>query len=261
MITYIDLLAVFFSLIFLGYGTWNDLKIRQVSNTVWILFLPIAIILTGLRVFLQKELILISLLSIFIIILISFLGFYSGMMGGADSKAYICIGVAMPLYPSFVNSFFHPFFPLAVFINSFIISSTVFIYSFLRNIFWIFFKKESLFLGFENEPLWKKLLVLISGYKMSVKDLERKIRYFQPIEEVKMEDSVAHRNFRIVTKVDDIDFQSFNNLMKKRTNEKLPNYVWVTPLLPMILFIILGYIITLFTNDIIFTIFRAIANS
>ena len=133
MIAYIDLLAVFFSLIFLGYGTWNDLKIRQVSNSVWIAFLPIAILLTVLRILLRRDLMLISLLSILIILSISFLGFYSGMMGGADSKAFICIGIAMPLYPNFVKFFFHPFFPLSVFINSFIISSIVFVYSFLRN--------------------------------------------------------------------------------------------------------------------------------
>jgi preflagellin peptidase FlaK len=189
----------------------------------------------------------ISLISILIITILSIIAFYSGIIGGADSKAFICLGLAMPTYPIFVKQFFHPFFPISTFINSYIISCIIFIYAILRNLQWKFVKKEGLYTGLEEEPYWKKILAFVSGYKIDLsKKSNDKLHYF-PLEEIKFEDGIMHRNLRFFLKIDNGEskiIKNFNPEILKSKN------VWATPMLPMLVFITFGYLATLILGDV-----------
>ncbi len=249
MILFIDYIAVALSIIFLAYGSWSDIKTREVSNLVWLFFLPIGIALTFFRILLNTDLMIISLLSIVIIVVISTVGFYGGMMGGADTKALICIGIAMPIYPSFLTRFIYPMFPLSVLINSFLIASLSCIYSMLRNSYWIISKDENLFSGFHGEPLWKKLLIFISGYKMSSSELTGKSHFF-PLEEVDVKDGNMIRRLKISARIES-ENSILDDLLEHYSKGSDMKYVWVSPMLPMLLFITIGYSLTLIVGDVL----------
>src|SRR6266566_4881317 len=60
-------------------------------------------------------------------ILVAFLLFQFSVMGGADSKALMCLGLALPVSPSFLAPFWQPPFvfypfPIAILVNSFLLS-------------------------------------------------------------------------------------------------------------------------------------------
>src|SRR5256712_13440786 len=60
-------------------------------------------------------------------IVVAFLLFQFGAMGGADSKALMCIAIALPVAPAFLSPLwqapliFYPF-PIAILVNSFLLS-------------------------------------------------------------------------------------------------------------------------------------------
>ena len=169
------------------------------------------------------------------------------MMGGADTKALICIALAMPIYPSFLSGFIQPFFPLTVMMNSFIIGSLISLFAILRNLHWLLFRKEELF-DFKGEPLWKKMLAFISGYKIAFNDLKIK-QHFYPIEEIEIKEGITYKRIKPLIFLEDYETDSFN-IIKKYSKIK-SKYIWVTPLLPMLVFITLGYLLTLIVNDVI----------
>ena len=91
------------SLAFLVYASWCDYKTREVSNSVWIVFAPIALLLTFAQLLFFPPIgdvfqsmsyygISVAITSVFSIAL-----YYVGAFGGADAKALICIALAMPL--------------------------------------------------------------------------------------------------------------------------------------------------------------------
>ena len=254
MILLIDYLAVILSVFFLAYGSWSDFKVREVSDIVWAIFAPIALALTSSRIFLREDLLIISLISILIIATISFIGFYSGMIGGADVKALICLGIAMPTYPSFVTGFFYPFFPLAVLINSFLAASFICFYAILKNFHWTLSRKEGLFLGLDKESYWKKSLAFISGYKIRLDDLRHK-RHFYPLEEIGSKDGGPYKRLRIIVRIENDEKNSIEELLRKYSKKTSSRNVWVTPLLPILVFITLGYLLTLVIGDIVLRIF------
>ena len=89
------------TLIFLLYSSWSDYKTREVTNRVWAIYAPIALILSLVEflVFEPSKLPLFGL-SAGITIGFALLLFYSGGFGGADSKAFMCIALALPFFPT-----------------------------------------------------------------------------------------------------------------------------------------------------------------
>ena len=85
---------------FLLYASWSDYKTREVSNRVWVIYAPIALALSlsELLLFESSQLPLYGL-SFGVTAGIAFLLFYTGGFGGADSKALMCIALALPFAP------------------------------------------------------------------------------------------------------------------------------------------------------------------
>ena len=120
-------LRILACLILFTYASWSDYKTREVSNTVWIVFAPIAFVLTFLEIYIYEfsELTLqlslygmcFGLTAAFAIIL-----FYSGGFGGADAKALMCLALALPFHPeNLIKPFFseaspisQTFFPITI---------------------------------------------------------------------------------------------------------------------------------------------------
>ena len=115
----LDAARVVLCLSFLIYASWSDYKTREVSNKVWVTFGPVALALTGLQflVFSTQpfELIITYISSFAITSGLALAVFYVGGFGGADAKAFMCIALALPIYPHSLlvpAGFVSPIFPI-----------------------------------------------------------------------------------------------------------------------------------------------------
>lgn len=154
----LDGLRVLISLIFLSYASWADFKTREVSNKVWAIFGPLALLLTIFQYVLSpqdQDLLIYYILPITVTVALSLVFFYAGGFGGADAKALICISLAFPYHSAYLSQLPQEFvfipFPLSVFIYSAFLASFSVVYVLLRSLFWKHRNKKRLFEGFEKE--------------------------------------------------------------------------------------------------------------
>jgi len=252
----VDGISIITCLAFLIYSSWSDLRTREVSDRVWLIFFPVALSLTSIRIALRQELIQISILSVFLGLTISAILLYSGFFGGADIKALICITVATPtplITVGPVICLLHPFFPVTLFCNSCLIALSPAAYITLRNMLRISEGNGRLFDGFEEEPAWRKMLAFISGYRTDFSELKEKHLY--PMEQVSGSDGETVRRFRFFLDVEADQEEIVKGLERHVKKGLIPREVWVSPGLPMLVFFTLGYVSTITLGD--FTIWLA----
>jgi len=255
----INLISILVVLAFLGYGSWSDIKTREVSNIVWLLFAPIGATLTVARLYFSPELLWISLGSIIVATSFALLLFYAGVFGGADAKGLICIGISIPTLPENILAYatlFHPFFPVVVLTNSFLVAISMALYILVRNIFWKYSTHGSLFLGLEKEPAWKKAFALVSGYKADFGEVEEKI-YLYPLEEVVESGGAVERRLNLFVEAE-VERQDLIEKLRSYVEKAvIPREIWATPGLPMLVFVTIGFILAFVVGDLIFSIISA----
>ena len=250
------------SLAFLLYASWSDYKTREVSNRVWMLFAPSALLLSIVELLLYEP----SRLSLFglsfgVTVVIAFILFYSGGFGGADSKALMCIALALPFAPTTlftpilalgVSPLAQNIFPLTIFSNSVLVAAFSGVALLFYNLFWRIKTGKKVFEGtLASEPFWKKVLVLITGYRVSVAKLQAKWHIY-PMEDITEEngEDPAKRKLVVVPKDEGRD-EIVARLSKAVDAGKIDANVWATPGLPMLIFVTVGLIIALLFGDIV----------
>ena len=246
------------TLSFLFYASWSDYKTREVSNSVWIFFAPLTSALTFVEIYLYRfpQLplygVCFGLTTAFAVIL-----FYSGAFGGADAKALMCLALALPFYP---KNLFTPlsgeaspisqrFFPLTVFSNSVLLAALTAFYMLLRNVFWRQKTGEKLFEGHEDESFGRKLLVLITGYKIPFEKLREKWHLY-PLEDIETAEDELKRKLIVVPKDEGRD-ATLERLTNAINTGKVQSVVWASPGLPMLIFITVGLFMALFIGDVV----------
>lgn len=246
------------------YASWSDYKTREVRNRVWAYYAPIAAILIVVELLLfDSSMLPYMALSFGITTGFALLLFYTGGFGGADSKALMCIALALPfstdaLFTPILGASVSPIaqfvFPLTIFSNSVLFAAASGVYMILRNIVWHKRAGKKMFEGtLAKESFVKKLLVLITGYRMKVDVLVAKWHVF-PLEDV---EETAERKLVIVPKEDGRE-GIVQRLTKAIETKQIDDYVWATPGLPMLIFVTLGLIVAVFFGDIVWLIVRAI---
>lgn len=100
----------------IGYAAWCDYKVGEVANKVWI-YAPFALSLTLTSCALNPEQLTYTVMSFVATIAISLTLFYVGGWGGADAKAFLTIGAAMPVTP-FIAPNFMFMYPLTIILVS-----------------------------------------------------------------------------------------------------------------------------------------------
>jgi preflagellin peptidase FlaK len=250
------------SLGFLLYASWSDHKTREVNNRVWILYAPIALALSIAELLLYDSARLpLFGLSVGITVVIAFVLFYSGGFGGADSKALMCIALALPFFPttlftpilaSGVSPLSQNIFPLTIFSNSVLVAAFSGVALLLYNLFWRVKTGQKIFEGtLANEPFWKKVLVLITGYRVSVAKLQAKWHIY-PMEDIAEENGAdAVKRRLVVVPKDEGRDEIVARLSKAVDAGKIGAKVWATPGLPMLIFVTIGLIIALLFGDIV----------
>jgi preflagellin peptidase FlaK len=260
-------IRVLVSLIFLCYSSWSDYKTREVSNKVWILFAPLALALTMTELLLYRasDLFLyvtcFGLTAAFAIIL-----FYAGGFGGADAKALMCLALAMPFYPEKLvmpvpvetSPITKNFFPISVFSNSVLFAAFTAIAMLFYNLIWRLRTHEELFEGdHKNESIGKKILVLITGYKVSVRKLKEKWHVY-PMEDTEENWENKPKRKLIIMPKDEGRTEIVERIDAAVRSGAIPDRVWATPGLPMLIFILAGLIATLLFGDIVWTCIRIV---
>jgi preflagellin peptidase FlaK len=259
---------VILSLSFLLYASWSDYKTREVSNRVWAIYAPIALFLSLAELLLYEPSRLpffglsFGLTAAFAIIL-----FYSGGFGGADSKALMCIALALPfstetLFTPIIASGVSPLsqnlFPLTIFSNSVLFAAASGIYMILRNLIQRATTGKKLFEGnLTNESIGKKILVMITGYKVPIAKLKEKWHVY-PMEDVDTDDENQLKRKLVVVPRDEGRNEIVERLSNAVDTGEISDHVWATPGLPMLIFVTIGLIVALLFGDLVWILVSSI---
>lgn len=244
----------------LTYSSYCDYKTREVSNKVWILFAPVAFILTFLEIFQYES----SQLSFYgicvgLTTVIAVALFYSGAFGGADAKALMCLALALPFYPSGLVRFI-PFemspisqilFPVTIFSNAVLLAAVTSLAMLAYNISWHIGRRKNLFEGdLKLEPIGKRILVMITGYQVSISNLKEKWHVY-PLEDIEENTDKGFKRKLVILPKDEGRKEIVERLDTAIKQGAIQNQVWATPGLPMLIFVTVGLVIALFFGDII----------
>jgi preflagellin peptidase FlaK len=255
LIQIIQFAAIGVSIFFFLLGSIFDLRTREVDDRVWLAFGPIGLTLTIVRLLMDPSTLLITLISIALATLLSFGVFYFGLFGGADAKAIMCLGVTLPLPPTVIQpvlGYVHPFFPVVVLIVGFICSALLAVWFGVNNFLTYLTQGRHMFEGLENESSWKKASALFLGYPTELSKL-RTTFYLYPMEEVVKDDGGSRRSLRLYSNAETDREPLVSELSESLSGLGFKGRVWVTPGLPMLLFILVGLILTLILGDVLFS--------
>lgn len=253
------------ALVFLFHASWLDYKTREVSNVVWIIFAPVAFALTFIELYLYDF----SQISLYglcfgLTAVFSIALFYSGGFGGADSKALMCLALALPFYPQkpFApiigenSPISQTFFPITVFSNSVLFAAASAVFMLAYNVIWHAKKRENIFEGtHRTESFWKKILVLITGYKMPIAKLKEKWHIY-PLEDIEENTEGQLKRKLIILPKDEGRDEIIKRLDTAINAGEIQEKIWATPGLPMLIFVTAGLVTALLLGDIVWTCIR-----
>lgn len=251
---WLDVLRIFLSFSFLAASSWYDLKTREVPNRMWLLFAPLGFMLSFANFLLTKEdsFLIFWLLSSLVTAGLSLVLFYLGFFGGADAKALICLSIALPGYPSSASPLLKslsPLFPLAVLSNALLGSLALVFMITAYNLSRLIQSKGKMFEGLENEPLWKKALAFMIGFKID-SDRLKGVSHYIPLQYFSKDaDGRIIQHLRISPRLEEEAPQK--NEASEDFSEEAGGKIWATPGLPFLVFVTAGFVVTLVIGDII----------
>jgi len=221
----------------LSIASYQDIKSREVSDKVWLPIIVTSIIINAIeKVWIDASIFRFYLLSIAITSFLALTLAYLGLIGGADAKAYICLSILeIPLVAVTVDKLIPG---ISIFMNSVILSVFAMLIIVINNI--ILLLKTELYFP-PNIGILKKIILFLSATIVDLNKVkDQPYKYFilsslQNTVEIK------------------ISIQNMDNYMDiiESLEKKGIKKVWVSPTLPFILFIFIGYLLYLILGNII----------
>ncbi|MGA8904586.1 MAG: A24 family peptidase C-terminal domain-containing protein [Candidatus Bathyarchaeia archaeon] len=249
-----EYMSVSITLVILTVASICDIRTREVPDKVWLIYGPAGLALTVYRTYVDPSQMLFTALSIGFSILLAFGLVFFGVSGGADAKGLICLSLTLPLPPAILSpllGYVFPFFPIVVVVTGYFCTLSVVVWLLAKNLVLLTRLRSGMFKGLEGEPTWKKALAFITGFPTSVRQLQSTF-YLFPMEKVVDDQDGAHRTFQLYSNAD-VDREpvltEFINSMRKVGS---PDIVWVSPGLPLLVFILIAVIIVLTVGDPVF---------
>lgn len=243
----IDILRVLYCTPFLLYSCYTDIHTRKVSNHVW------KIMLIGGALFVLFDLInggIPALIKVAvsggIIFIFVYILFQLGGFGGADAKSLIVLAIIIPVYPEIeVLGLTLPhhgvplidLFAFSVFGNAVLLTIVVPLSLFLYNLYTL-----------KSREILEKPAYIFVGYKADISRLLN--NHIKLIEEYYLSGGEIHTKFRRGGV--DINEDIVNELEKFSGDGLMDRRVWVTPGLPFMIPITLGFFTAVFFGDLIF---------
>jgi preflagellin peptidase FlaK len=246
---------VLLTLLSFAAGSIYDVRRREVPDRVWLIYGLVGFGLTSYHLYVAPSGLALSVVSILLSAGVAFGLNYFGLFGGADAKAIICLSVTIPLFPQNSAPTLNPvlpFFPLIVIVTGFVLAAFVSLWLGLKNLATYLSRGSPLFDGLRAEPVWKKALAALTGYRTSLSNLQSTF-YLYPMEEVTEDSNGARRRFKLFESAAADREELIRKVMVSYSKVGNPELVWVTPGLPMILFFLAALILTIFLADPIFT--------
>ena len=232
---YLDLVRMLVGIFILGYASYTDIKTRRASNLNWLIMGGIGAVLLLVQYLTVGFENLMTLIFIPIMIGLVYLLFQMRLLfGGADAKAIMAIAVLLPVQPA-INQlplWGQSYMPASwtVFSNSLIIFLFIPIALLLYNML-----KRNI-----------KFPHALLGYKMKLEDAREK--FVWPLE--KIQDGKTKLMIRPKEFDSEEEFKEFE---KHKITE-----IWVTPKIPFMIPLLLGFICTFIFGDILFSIMNLI---
>jgi len=263
LLCYVALAKVVLCSIALGLASAQDWRTREVSDAIWLAMGGCGAALTAVELLIDFSYFHLTVLAMSAALCFALgLGLhYLGFFGGADAKCLWCLGVTLPFNPLERLGFDpfgpqNPVFSISIFNNSILTATLLALGITLSNV--AKRTKGPLFTGNEERSLWKRLFVVMIGYRAKIsKVLERKDFYF-PLEEFVLKEGRVERRFKFSARIvsDDL-YATLEDLVKKglvRGDEEL----WVSPAIPLIVNITLGFLTSLLYGDFVLAIIEGL---
>jgi prepilin signal peptidase PulO-like enzyme (type II secretory pathway) len=236
-------LRVALSITMLGYASYRDVKTREISDHVWIIFGAAGLGLNIYEVYTGALGLIPLLAAVGFSTVFALLTGYLGFFGGADLLAFIVMGLLNPVTPfiGFKPLIFSPiFFPLTVISNSVLIGATGVIVVLIFNL--TTSRNEGLFHGYVTPSGWKRVILLLTGVN---KDAEavRGPPYEYPLERIGEGDAI----YLIVRPnlMDDAGASETLNKLRSMGRTR----IWISYSLPFILVLGAGYLSSIMLGD------------
>ena len=229
----------------LGYTSWVDVKTREIYELVWLVFGGMGFVLALYEIYVGSLALTGFVVTVIFSVVISLVLGYLGLFGGADVEAFIALSILHPIPPRGLEPMLgvvSVIYPLTLFSNAALSGASFALVLLGRNLM----KKvsgEALFGGFGEASSIKKLVVMVSGVKMKI-DSVRGPPFQYPLENV---DETFERRLILVPDIQD-DHAAVE--VFRRLGEAGVEEVWVSNTLPFLVFISIGYVITLVLGDI-----------
>jgi len=246
---------VIVSIVFLSVSSIYDLKKREVEDWVWWAYGPIGLSLTIIRILVDPSILLTTFIGIGVGSGLSLALGYFGLFGGADAKALICLSLALPLNPTIIHpllGYVHPFFPVVVLVEAFFCSAILSVWFAVTNLCRYILSGKNMFEGLEDEPFWRKAMACILGYPVKFAKLLSTF-YLYPLEEVRVDGGVTRRSLKLYTSAETDRDRLVSELSASLDSGGRQGDVWVTPGIPMLVFILTALILGLVFGDAIFS--------
>jgi len=214
-------IRILFAIVMLSSATIIDIRKREISDLMWIVFGAISVIL----LLFEQDIIQAAFGVGFSLIVapIVLILWRFGLFGGADALGLIVLASLAPM-ATLSDSVVSPF---SVVVNSALLSITPMVVNFTRNSIRIL-RKDNIFQDFD-EPTSKKIFAMFIGYKSK-----------NPKYSFSLETQIGKKK-RLNITLHNSDTAEYCNT---------PN-TWVTPGLPFMIFIFGGFILQLFFGDVI----------
>ncbi len=239
----LDILKILFCTPFLLYSCYSDIKTRRVTNKLWLVMLAGSVFFVLYDILTKGMPYLMQLfLSAGLIFVLVYILFHLGTFGGADAKSLIVISIILPSYPAFhafgfdfpLNRPLIDLFSFGILGNAVLLTVVVPLGLALYNI-------SRMGLHIDN-PLY-----IFIGYKSRISDLaDKHIKLIQSFEE---ENGLV--KFRFRRGGIDINEEIISDLKALSEKKLIKDEVWVTPGLPFMIPITLGFFVALFYGDMI----------
>jgi len=235
-----DFYRVVFSLLILAYACYSDIRNRGVSNIVWLVMAGVGIAFAAYCTVVQGM----SFLTPFVLFAtitgtVSYIFFRLGLFGAADAKALICIAVLFPTQPGLIILSHHfPLFgasvpavfpfALTVLLNAAVLALAIPVSLFFRNLHNLGLKEFT-----------RNAAMCFVAYRVNIDGLrsDRFARLTHTYEEID-----GHLTRRYSLGGVPLNSDTVQRLKAYHREEKVGGEVWVTPELPFILFITLGFL-------------------
>ena len=244
----IEIIKIVFTIPFLLYSCYSDIKARRVSNRVWKCMLIFGSVFVFYEILLGRIPYLKALFLSGIIVFCSvYILFQLGAIGGGDVKGLIVLSILFPLYPIIhFSGVTYPLlrlpiiglFTVTVLKNAILMTTIVPLGLFCYNL--LHFSPEML-----NKPFYMFMGYMIDIYSMENKEHLSLLEKFEvgEIGDIKKKFVWTRLGFDVNHKPE------IKEYLKK---ELIGKEVWVTPCIPFMLSITAGFITAVIFGDLIY---------